>query len=94
MDRSGHTPVRPGLWAGGIAGVDVSSPPRRWTYPLGASNPVDGTPRFPSCRIEHVSSDVSDCPVCKPHKDEREPKLLRLKGLKAPRRLASVADRD
>ncbi len=27
------------------------------------------------------------CLLCKPHKDERQPKFLRLKGLKAPRRL-------
>lgn len=27
------------------------------------------------------------CLFCKPHKDEREGKLLRLKGRKAPRRL-------
>jgi hypothetical protein len=27
--------------------------------------------------------------MCKPHKDEREPKRIRLKGLKVPRRLAS-----
>jgi hypothetical protein len=29
----------------------------------------------------------SGCLLCKPHKDERRPKFLRLKGLKAPRRL-------
>lgn len=28
------------------------------------------------------------CLWCKPHKDERRPKCVRLKGLKAPRRLA------
>ena len=28
------------------------------------------------------------CLLCKPHKDERLPKFFRLKGLKAPRRLA------
>jgi hypothetical protein len=27
------------------------------------------------------------CLWCKPHKDERAPKLIRLKGLKAPRPL-------
>jgi hypothetical protein len=27
------------------------------------------------------------CLLCKPHKDEREPKLIRVKGLRAPRSL-------
>ena len=29
------------------------------------------------------------CLLCKPHKDEREPKFVRLKGRKAPRRLTA-----
>ena len=31
----------------------------------------------------------SGCLWCKPHKDERRAKLIRLKGLKAPRRIRS-----
>ncbi|MCC6164038.1 MAG: hypothetical protein IT182_11885 [Acidobacteria bacterium] len=31
------------------------------------------------------------CLWCKPHKDERLPKFVRLKGLTAPRRLSSAA---
>ena len=30
------------------------------------------------------------CLLCKPHKDERLPKCVRLKGLKVPRRLTRV----
>lgn len=44
----------------------------------------DGTMHHKRRRPKHRRA---GCLLCKPHKDERLPKCVRLKGLKVPRRL-------